>query len=222
MSSWCTWRRWARLSNAGLEQRTKFAIRSFRTGDETGWVRCRALAFLDTAYFDDVHREKERYEGRAIELLAEADGQVVGLIDIECEEAPGAICSTPADPAHAGPAGMIWHLAVHPDYRRRGIGRGLLAEASRQAREWQIRRFEAWTRDDVFVNDWYRARGFQRVQAYRHIFVGSRDELAAIQPQVPGLRTVSVFAHYLGDDESVYGRFERVHRCNRYDLVLEP
>jgi GNAT superfamily N-acetyltransferase len=210
------------INDAGLERRGKFTIRSFRPGDETGWVRCRALAFLDTAYFDDVHREKERYEGRAIELVAEADRQVVGLIDVECEEAPGAICSMPSDPAHAGPAGMIWSLAVHPDYRRRGIGRGLLEEATRRAREWRIRRFEAWTRDDRFVNDWYRAQGFLQVQAYWHIFMGSRDELAAFRPQVRGLRPVSVFAHYLGDDEGVYGRFERAHRSNRYDLVLEP
>ena len=79
-----------------------FRIRAFRPSDETGWVRCRALAFLDTAYFDDVHREKERYDGRAIELVAEAKGQVVGLIDIECEEAPGDICSAPADPSDDG------------------------------------------------------------------------------------------------------------------------
>lgn len=209
------------MGDVPLERGGRFTIRPFRPGDETGWVRCRALAFLDTAYFDDVHPEKERYEERAIELVAEADGQVVGLIDVECEEAPGTICSNPADPAHAGLAGMIWHLAVHPDYRRRGIGRGLLAEASRRAQEWQIRRFEAWTRDDLFVNDWYRAQGFQQVQAYWHIFMGSRDELAAIQPQISGLRPVSAFAHYLGDDEGVYGRFERVHRCNRYDLYLE-
>ena len=198
-----------------------FTIRSFRSGDESGWVRCRALAFLDTAYFDDVHPKKERYEGRAIELVAEARGQVVGLIDVECEDRAGAICSTPADPAYAGPAGMIWHLAVHPDYRRRGIGRELLAEASRRARAWQIGRLEAWTRDDEFVNDWYRVQGFRQVQSYWHIFLSSRAELGAIRAELPDLRPVSAFAHYLGDDEDVYGRFERVHRCNRYDLILE-
>jgi len=204
------------------QQASGLVIRSFRQGDETGWVRCRALAFLDTAYFDDVHPEKERYDGRAIELVAEADGQVVGLIDVECEEAPGSICSAPADPAHAGPAGMIWHLAVHPDYRRRGIGRALLAEACRRARAWQIGRLEAWTRDDEFVNDWYRARGFRQVQAYWHLYMSSRDELGAVRFELAGVRPVSVYAHYLADDPAVYGRFARAHRCIRFDLILEP
>jgi GNAT superfamily N-acetyltransferase len=199
-----------------------FTIRAFRPADGKGWVRCRTLAFLDTAYFDDVHREKERYDGRAIELVAEADEQMVGLIDVECEEAPGEICSAPADPDQAGPAGMIWHLAVHPDYRRRGIGRALLAEAVRRARAWQIRRFEAWTRDDPFVIDWYRAQGFQTVRHYWHLYMRSPEELAAIQTQITGLRPVSVFAHYLGDDEPVIARFERAHRCTRFDLYLEP
>ena len=205
-----------------VPDRQGFTIRSFRPGDETGWVRCRTLAFLDTAYYDDVHPEKERYEGRAIELVAEADGQVVGLVDVECEASPGEICSAPADPAHAGPAGMIWHLAVHPDHRRRGIGRALLAEACKRARAWQIRRLEAWTRDDEFVNDWYRAQGFQHVQCYWHLYLASREELATIQPQLSALRPVSAFAHYLGDDEAVYGRFARRHRCHRYDLILGP
>jgi GNAT superfamily N-acetyltransferase len=202
--------------------RPRLTIRAFRPTDELGWVRCRALAFLDTAYFDDVQREKERYEGRAIELIAEAGGQVVGLIDVECEEAPGQICSAPADPAHAGLAGMIWHLAVHPDYRRRGIGRALLAEAARQARIWQIRRFEASTRDDPFVLDWYRAQGFQHIQHYWHLYMRSAEELGAIQTRVPGLRPVSALAHYVGDDEGVIGRFARAHRCSRFDLYLEP
>jgi hypothetical protein len=72
------------------------------------------------------------------------------------------------------------------------------------------------------VIDWYRARGFRAVQQYWHLYLGSHEELPAIQAQVPGLRPVSVFAHYLGDDEAVIGRFGRAHRCTRFDLFLEP
>ncbi|MHB9058304.1 MAG: GNAT family N-acetyltransferase, partial [Bacillota bacterium] len=103
-------------------------VREYRPDDERQWLRCRVLAFLDTAYYDNVLREKERYRNPSIELVAESEGSVVGLVDLECETAPGTVCS-----ARPGLGAMIWHLAVHPDHRRRGIGGALLAEATRRA-----------------------------------------------------------------------------------------
>lgn len=41
-------------------------IRASKKEDEISWVRCRSLSFLDTAYSDNVLREKEKYE---IQLL---------------------------------------------------------------------------------------------------------------------------------------------------------
>ena len=49
--------------------------------------------FSDTAYFDNVVREKERYHHPSLELVAEKNNQIVGLIDIEYEKEPGIICS---------------------------------------------------------------------------------------------------------------------------------
>ena len=37
-------------------------IRDYHSNDEIGWVRCRVLAFLQTAYFDNVLNKKEEYE----------------------------------------------------------------------------------------------------------------------------------------------------------------
>ena len=58
-------------------------IRSYEPADESGWLRCRVLAFLDSAFFDAVEREKERYARPAIELVAEEGGEIVGLLDLE-------------------------------------------------------------------------------------------------------------------------------------------
>ena len=47
-------------------------IRSCTDG-ETGWVRYRVRSCLDSAYFDDGYREKERYDNPSIELAADPD-----------------------------------------------------------------------------------------------------------------------------------------------------
>jgi N-acetylglutamate synthase-like GNAT family acetyltransferase len=138
--------------------RQDVVIRPYRDEDERGWVVCRVLAFLDTAFFDDVRREKERYERDAVELVAESEGEIVGLIDVECESEPGTICEDRPDLG-----GMIWHLAVHPEHQRGGIATSLLTEAEIRAREKGIARFEAWTRDDLAARAWNEARGFELV-----------------------------------------------------------
>ena len=111
-----------------------FTIRPYEPADETGWLRCRVLSFLDTAFFDAVEREKERYQRPAIELVAEEASEIVGLLDLEHGFEPGAVLAD-----RPGPGGMIWHLAVHPDHQRRGIASALLAEAERRAREQRAR-----------------------------------------------------------------------------------
>ncbi len=140
-------------------------IRDYRPADERGWVRCRVLAFLDTAYFDDVHRRKERYERPAVELVAEHDGEIIGVLDAECEEQAGTVCSD-----RPGLGAMIWHLAVLPEHRSRGIGTALLREAERRVISQGVRRLEAWTRDDAWVRQWYERRGFACIQSYLHVY----------------------------------------------------
>lgn len=193
-------------------------IREYRPEVEEGWLRCRVLAFLHSAYYDNVLREKERYRYPAIELVAELDGTIVGLIDLECEAEPGTVCSN-----RPGLAAMIWHLAIHPDCRGRGIARALLEEAVARARERGIVRLEAWTRDDADVRRWYERQGFEPVDSYLHVYVDGPEELhAVIRSQVPKLYPVFTFAHYTGEErEWVRGRFRRVHECVLYELRLE-
>ena len=55
-------------------------IRAYKDSDEIGWIRCRVLSFLHTAYFDNVLNKKESYENPAIELVAELNGQIVRFL----------------------------------------------------------------------------------------------------------------------------------------------
>ena len=189
-------------------------IRAYEPADEVGWLRCRVLAFLDTAFFDAVEREKEHYQHAAIELVADDDGEIVGLLDLEVEPEPGVLAERP------GRGGMIWHLAVHPDHQRRGVAGALLEEAERRAREHGLERVEAWTRDDAHVRRWYEAHGFGLIDGYLHVYL-ERDDLRVLDGNLGELRLVKAFAHYTGDSpEEIRQSYARVHDDVLYEKRL--
>jgi GNAT superfamily N-acetyltransferase len=192
-------------------------IRTYQPEDEKGWVRCRVLSFLDTAYFDNVLREKEQYNNPAIELVAEVEGIIAGLIDLEYEEAERTVCSR-----GTGLGGMIWHIAVHPDFQRRGIGSALLEEAARLSRKLGLNRMEAWTRDDRWVRSWYENNGFVQKESYLHVYMEGDAELKGdVSAGLKDLYPMQVFAHYTGGDaDGVKNSFKRVHECVCYEKEL--
>lgn len=189
-------------------------IRKYRKMDEIGWVRCRVLSFLDTAYFDHVLNKKEEYENPSIELVAEENGQIVGLLDIEYEKKELTVCSR-----GSGLGGMIWHIAVHPDFRRRGIGTMLLKEAEEMAIGIGLNRFEAWTRDDVWVHKWYENNGFENMGSYLQVIMEGKNEMdGVINSEITNLRPIQVFAHYIGEEkELIKNTFKRVHKCTCFE-----
>lgn len=185
-----------------------FEIRPYEDADEQGWVRCRVLGFLDSAFFDDVRREKEHYDGPAVELVAVVDDVVVGLLDLELEPAPGVLWETDAR------GGVIWHVAVHPDYRRRGIASALLERALELARAAGLEIVQAWTRDDAWVQAWYERCGFRLRYSYLHVYLQPDEVRHEVTMKTPGLKPVLAFAHYTGGppvDDELRARFERTH-----------
>jgi ribosomal protein S18 acetylase RimI-like enzyme len=183
-----------------------FEIRDYEDADEQGWLRCRVLGFLDSAFHDDVRQVKEHYDGPAVELVAVADGQVVGLLDLELDPAPGVLHDTNAR------GGVIWHVAVHPDYRRRGIASALVARALERARAAGLEIVQAWTRDDEWVHAWYEACGFRRRYSYLHVYMHRDEVRGEVTLRTEGLRPVLAFAHHTGDDrDELRRRFKRTH-----------
>ncbi len=203
-----------------MRTKTSTIVRKYELKDEIGWLRCRVLAFLDSAYYDDVYTSKESYESNSIELVAERKGQIIGLLDIECESRPGSVCSKTMDSSEQHLAGMIWHLAVHPDFRREGIATSLLEESIVEAKRRGLSRFEAWTRDDKWVEEWYHSKDFKWIQSYYHVFISSNEMSSGeVAIGIDRLKPVSVFAHYTGNNSAITQRFKRVHKCSRYDLI---
>lgn len=191
-------------------------IRKYEDKDELGWVRCRVLSFLDSAYFDNVLREKEHYNSPSVGLVAEIDGKIVGLIDVEYEIEEGKVCY-----CNNGLGGVIWHLAVLPEHRNRGISTLLLNRAIDILKDKGIKRLEAWTRDDIWVNDWYRNRGFKLKEQYLHVYAEGNECNEVIDSKIEKLFIQNSFAHYVGENiEEIRGKFKRVHECNLYELIL--
>ena len=191
-------------------------IREYKDTDEIGWVRCRVLSFLHTAYFDNVLNKKEIYENPSIELVAELNGQIVGLIDVEYEKEERTVCSR-----GEGLGGMIWHIAVHPDYYRQGIGEQLLQEAEKRAIYFGLNRFEAWTRDDWWVRKWYEKMLFNKVESYYHIYFEGNEMDNRLQTTIPNLHLVNAFTHYVGEEiEQFKTTNKRIHECVCYEKYL--
>ena len=185
-----------------------FQIRRYEDSDEQGWVRCRVLGFLDSAFFDDVRREKEHYTGPAVELVAVANDLVVGLLDLELEPAPGVLWDTDAR------GGVIWHVAAHPDHRRRGIGSALVERALELAGGSGLEIVQAWTRDDSWVQAWYEACGFRKRYSYLHVYLQADEVAGEVTMRTAGLRPVLAFAHYVGGlpaEDELRARFKRTH-----------
>src|SRR5690625_92152 len=192
-------------------------IRHYRKEDEVGWVRCRVLSFLNTAYFDNVLKEKEKYANPSIELVAEEEGKIIGILDVEYEEKERSVCSR-----GTGLGGMIWHIAVHPDFRGKGIGTLLLKEAEKIAIKKGLNRFEAWTRDDVRVNRWYVNNDFKNIDSYLHVYLDGKNEISGvIHSKIDNLYPIQTFAHYYGEEkELMKSKFKRVHECFCFEKIF--
>lgn len=189
-------------------------IRDYNHRDETGWVRCRALAFLQTAYFDNVLTKKEHYQNPSIELVAEHDGQIVGLIDVEYAEKQ-TVCSR-----GEGLGGMIWHIAVHPDFYRQGIGQQLLVAAENRAKKLGLNRLEAWTRNDLWVQKWYKRMQFNIVDSYYHVYFEEDELHPNYKSSIPDLYLVNTFAHYVGKNIEQFKDNKRIYECVCFEKFI--
>lgn len=170
-----------------------------------GWLRCRVLAFLDTAYYDDVYRAVPTFDNPAIRLLEVANDTVRGLIDVEL---------------FADGTATIDTIAVLPEHARLGIGTALLAGAVDRL-PIGTRTLDAWTRDDAASNAWYRRNGFAEEYRYLHVHVSDGDPIDGFVTPEPLSPPVQGFYHApIEYERELRARFRRVHQCRQYLRAL--
>ena len=183
-----------------------YAVRDYVIGDEPSWLRCRVLALLGTAFYDNVVAAKPEVSGA--ELVAVDGDVVVGILDLAVD----------------GELATMETIAVHPDHQHRGIGGALLSRARARATALGATTLDAWTRDDPPTLRWYRAMGFGESDHYLHVIADHRtsaDEPARAVVARPGLRVAKALLHADRADEARLRReFARVHACRRFAMAL--
>jgi GNAT superfamily N-acetyltransferase len=173
--------------------------------DEQAWLRCRVLAFLGTAYFDDVCTSKPvPASGAALVAVDQAGPSIAGVLDLSVD----------------GSLATIDTIAVHPDYQGTGVGTALFEQARARAAALGAVTIDAWTRDDEPALAWYRARGFVESEHYLHVYadyyVSAAEPPAAVIAR-PGLEPIKIFLHApLVREEELRRTFRRVHVCRRF------
>lgn len=192
------------VSSVSPKQAAEWIVRDYAPADERLWLRCRVLAFLDTSYFDDVVTTKPDCAA-GLQLVATAGTELVGVLDASVD----------------GDTGTIETLAVHPDYRREGIGSGLWRETSERLLIRGVRQVDAWTRDDEGTIAWYRSNEFREQTRYLHVYASTTAEAAAAFGDRADLMPRAGFFHAWTDQEArLREEFRRVHTCRQFVTTL--
>jgi ribosomal protein S18 acetylase RimI-like enzyme len=179
---------------------TDWTVRDYAPGDETPWLRCRVLAFLDTNYYDDVATTKPRRDA-GLELVATVDDQVVGLLDASV----------------TGSESTVETVAVHPDYRRLGIAQRLLDEICNRLQRRGAVQLDAWTRDDAGTLAWYRSQGFEQKMRYLHVYASDPEEAASAFGSRMDLAPCAGFFHaWVDHEDALRDQFSRVYSCRQF------
>lgn len=152
-------------------------IRKYQPADEKGWVYCKALSYLFSPFFDDRETEKPQlmtdvYDYR-VEWVAEVDGQIVGLIDIDIytEE-----CSQSYIYAPSKRIAYFTNLAVHPDFQGQGIAQALFEKAEQALREQAVEKLAIFTREGDVANHLYQKWGGE-VVCSDYLVVGAPQDV---------------------------------------------
>lgn len=149
----------------------RFTVRDYRPEDAEAWLRTWAQVAVTSHAWFFLYQVRPAYARPAVLLVAEADGHLVGFLDIELENSPGELCYREDEPG-----GFAWEFGVLPQFRRRGIGRALVEEGARRVARAGRRHVEYWSMDQE-AWAFYRAMGMHELERHYQFFFRPTPEV---------------------------------------------
>ena len=159
-------------------------------------------------------KHKPSYDGNSSQLVAIYNGEIVGFLDARIESEPAQLCY-----GDGLKGAVIGELGVHPDFRRQGIASELLNISLKACSSHNVRRIQAWTRDDIGACGWYENSGFRRIYTYHHVWLSGRKARDAFNSPFSDFTLVRAYAEYTGSESEAIAKFaDRIIECHCYEL----
>lgn len=140
-------------------------IRAYRQEDEAEWLNTWGQVAVTSYAWAALWHRKPGYERLALELVVELNGQIVGFMDVEIENAAGELGYLTDSPC-----GFVWEFGVRPDHQGEGLARAMIAEARAWLTARGLSRMEFWSADEK-AQSFYRHMGMAEMERHWQFYM---------------------------------------------------
>ena len=165
---------------------------------ERKWIRCYFQAYSCSIYLNVMEETKPRYETPSIQLIAEKNQNIVGILDIAMEEIPGQLGLDLEQKS-----GIITILGVLPQFRRKGIALKLLERAEFILNNiHKVYRCEVWSREDLILDNFWSKLKYLCIDHYYEVYY-SNDFFERLNIDFPFEITPQTFIASVNNDSFI-------------------
>ena len=158
-------------------------IREYRPEDEEAWMRVHAIIRTISHAWNYCIQERPPYEGhQSTKLVVEADGEIVGLTDVQYENEVGELCFL-----KDSVAGYVLEFGRLPEFSGHAIGKKLIDATVADAKAKGFQRLEYWSQDRK-AQRYYRRLGLKEIDRhYRFRFKPPQEVTDVLMKEYVGV-----------------------------------
>ena len=161
----------------------KIEIREYGPGDGDEWMGVHAVILSISHAWNYSIQERPTYDDReSTQLVAFAEGRMVGLIDVQYDNEAGELCLL-----KDSRGGYVVEFGRLPEFAGHQIGAQLMEAAARAAEKKGVRRLEYWSQDRK-AQRFYRRVGLPEIgRHYRFRIKAPHDVTERMQQDLVGI-----------------------------------